>query len=420
MYNTTILEQETVDLSALDGFGATGTENVITPETLDTTPNPLANTDPEKALDAAPIEKKVVEPVIAKAQIESILDATNTELEPEVTEEATAATKEADKGRPKTDKNALVSYLAQKVETNEFGIPEDAAFDAKKQTIVEYLGTLPEKELHNLLDSNWKAKEDELKAQTPKDFFESLPEELQYAAAYVAEGGQDLKALFKALSYVEEVKALDPEKDTDQVAIVRSYLQAKGFGTEETIAEQIEEWKESEKIAKKAREFKPALDDMQKQQVEAQIKVAEKQKKEQQELARFYADNVYKALETNEIAGVKIDKKFANTIANGLVTTQAGPWSGRPVNSLGYGLEKVQYTEPDYEALVLASWLLNDKKGFLEAMQVQGGNKAVEKASKLIKLAQGLGVSDIPIQEQKPAVKRIPNNSNALRRPQTA
>ena len=149
MYNTTILEQETVDLSALDGFGATGTENVITPETLDTTPNPLANTDPEKALDAVPIEKKVVEPVIAKAQIESILDATNTELEPEVTEEVTAATKEADKGRPKTDKNALVSYLAQKVEANEFGIPEDAAFDAKKQTIAEYLGTLPEKELHN-------------------------------------------------------------------------------------------------------------------------------------------------------------------------------------------------------------------------------------------------------------------------------
>lgn len=416
MYNSLMIEQEVVDLSALDGFGATGTENVITPETIDAVVNPIANNDANKALDAV-LEPKIKkeETIIPTAQVESVLDATNKELV-DTTEEV--ETKEAEKGRPKTDKNALVSYLAQKVEANEFGIPEDAAFDAKKQTISEYLGTLPEKELHSLLDSNWKAKEDELRAQTPKEFFESLPEELQYAAAYVAEGGQDLKSLFKALSYVEETKALDPEKEADQVSIVRSYLMAKGFGTEETIAEQIEEWKESEKIGKKAREFKPALDDMQKQQVESQVKVAEKQKKEQQELARFYADNVYKALETNEIAGVKIDKKFASNIANGLTTTQAGPWSGRPVNSLGYGLEKVQYTEPDYEALVLASWLLNDKKGFLEAMQVQGNNKAVDKAAKLIRMNQGLGVSEQPVQEAKP-IKRIPNNSNALKR-QTA
>jgi hypothetical protein len=36
----------------------------------------------------------------------------------------------------------------------------------------------------------------EVASQTPQQFFESLPEELQYAAKYVADGGNDLNQLF--------------------------------------------------------------------------------------------------------------------------------------------------------------------------------------------------------------------------------
>jgi hypothetical protein len=412
---------ESVDLSALDGMFGTGAEDVLIAEAAQPT-NILLDNDASKALDTPEPEKKVVaDTKTPVAEVETIDDkklanvlddASNQLVDTSVVETPEAAEKA---GRPKTDKNAMVSYLAQKIEANEFGIPDDAPFDAKKQTVEQYLATLPEKELHGILDSNWKAKEDELRAQTPKEFFDSLPDELQYAAAYVAEGGQDLKGLFRALSHVEEVKALDPAKEEDQVLIARNYLQATGFGTEDQIAEQIEDWKDANKIAKKATEFKPALDNMQKQQVEAHIRVAEEQKQQQAKLAQFYSNNVFQTLEKNELAGVKLDKKFARELGNNMVSTVPGPWSGKPVNYLGYGLEKAQYVEPDYEAVMIASWILNDKKAALTAIRSQGESAAAEKITKLVKLNQGLGTSEQPAQPEK-VVKRIPNQSNVLRK----
>lgn len=412
-YNITI-EQETFDTSALDAI-FTKPEDVLTPFVEEIKPtNILEDNSVDKALDNVTDTKEKPEHIapITTREVEAVLDTATKELEPET--EVTESKKEP--GRPKTEKNALVTYLSKKVEANEFGIPEDEPYDSSKQTISEYLSTQSEEKLHGLLDSNVKAQIDEVRAQTPKEFFESLPEELQYAAAYVADGGQDLKGLFKALSHVEEVRELDPEKEQDQIAITRSYLQATGW-KEEAINEQIEEWKELAKIEKKAKEFKPELDNMQKQQVQAYQKQAAEQKKYQQELAQFYAQNVYKQLETNELAGIKLDKKVAREMENGLLTVQPGPWSGKPMNSLGYGLEKVQYIEPDYEAVLLATWLLNDKKGFLEAMGTAKANQAVEKTAKLIKMNQGLGVSEqITIREPQKAVKRIPNTSNVLKR----
>jgi hypothetical protein len=421
--NTNIITQEqTMDLSALDAMFP-GAEDVMTPAFKEeaVVPNILENRSNDKALDVditkkdTKVEDKIteVQEPVSSTEVYNTLDGASNELV-ESNDDTTQHPADTKKGRPSNDKSTLVSYLTKKVESNEFGIPQDEPFDAKKQSLSDYLSTLSEEKLHNILDSNVRNAIDEVRASTPQEFFQSLPEELQYAAAYVAEGGQDLRGLFKALSHVEEVRALDPEKESDQIQITRNYLQATGW-KDDAIAEQVEEWKEAGRIEKKAKEFKPALDAMQKQQVDAQLQHAAEQRREQQQLAQFYADNVYEQLNKGELGGIKIDKKFASQLGNDLVSTVPGPWSGKPVNALGYGLEKVQYIEPDYEAVIMATWLLNDKKGFLEAMGTAKANKAVENTAKLIKMNQGLGISEQPVVPDKP-VRRIPNNNNVLKR----
>lgn len=419
--DTAIVEYQTMDLSALDGIGkGSDATDVLTSSDV------LKDTSVEKVLSEADQTKNQVKPEEKKSEIiaeekpvltkegEQALDIAAQELNPEITD--TKPQEKPEKGRPKIDKSAMVSYLSGKIQAEEFGIPEDSQFDPQKQTLDQYLTSLPEKELHDLLDANWKVKEDEIKAKTPTEFFDALPEELQYAAKYVAEGGQDLKALFKALSYVEEVREMDPAKEEDQVPIVRSYLRASSQLTDEQIDEQIADLKDANKIAKRAQEYKPFLDQMQKEQVDAHIKAAENQRKQQAELAQYYTQHVHKALEKNELAGIKLDKKFSRDIANNMIGVTAGPFSGKPVNWLGYGLEKAQYVEPDFEAVMLASWILNDKKTALEEIRKQGATQQTDKIQKLIKIGQGIGTTEAPtLQEQKP-VRRLPNMSNVLRR----
>ena len=107
-------------------------------------------------------------------------------------------------GRKKTDKSGLVDFLKKRIENSEMFAFDD--FDDSKQSLDDYLGSLSEKDVEDLWKANVDNMKNEVAAATPKEFFESLPEELQYAAEYVAKGGQDLKGLFRALAQVEEVE----------------------------------------------------------------------------------------------------------------------------------------------------------------------------------------------------------------------
>lgn len=425
-------------LDVLGNIFGTGADNVLMPKEVDTEAQTQASrvlknetitdilddakaqVDKEKAEVKSEIvvpEKESVDTSTAK----NVLDNVIAEIKkPEDVTEVTE-TKEEKAGRPKLDKNPLVSYLQKKIEDNDFGLPDNIEYDAAKQSLSDVLSKQSEESLHSILDTNWKAKEDEIRSQTPQEFFDALPGSLKYAAKAVSDGAneEDLQDIYKALLRVEQVKSLDPKNEDHQESIVRSYLQAKEFGSEDQISEQIGEWKESNKLGKKALEYKPALDNLQKEQVQAQTKVIEQRRQYQEQVAEFYTTNVFKTLEKNELAGIKLDKKFAKTIADNMTSTVEGPYSGQPVNWLGYGLEMAQYTKPDYEAVMLAAWILNDKPAALAALGQMGANKKVEDTVKLIKLNNGLGKTggeQIEVKETKPTVKRI-NTSKVLSRP---
>ena len=408
---------QSMSLDALDAeFTTPATPDVL--ETVNT--NPLLNTTQNTTLDVDPTKKeepKAVEQVVVteKGTLD-ILDKVSNELiaEPEVVAEGAETETAEQKGRPKVDKNALIEYLNSKIESQDYGVPAD--YDTKIP-VKDYLSKLPEKDLFRLLDSNWTAKEQEVRNSAPQEFYEALPDPVKIVAEYAAKGGNDWDALFSSLVQGRQVTKLDPNNEEHHVPIVKTYLEATTQMTPAQINEQIEDWKDNGKLDKKAVEFKAPLDAIQESYSDHVLKQAEEVRQQESELAQFYADNVYKQLSSNELAGIKLDKKFAKEFAINMTSTAPGPFTGRPVNYLGYGLEKCQYTEPDYEAVMLAAWLLNDKKSALEALGLKGANAATEKAVQLIKLNQGIAAgSQAVVTEPAKQVKRLPDNSRVLKR----
>ena len=152
------------------------------------------------------------------------------------------------------------------------------------------------KDWEELIQANLEERANQVRRETPKQFFQSLPEELQIAAKYVADGGKDLKALFSTLSHVEESKSLDVKKSNDQEQIITQYLSATGYGTQEEIQEEIEIWKDLGKLEQQANKFKPKLDKMQEKVVAQKLQEQELKKKQQEQASKAYMKNVYDTL----------------------------------------------------------------------------------------------------------------------------
>lgn len=115
-------------------------------------------------------------------------------------------------GRKKVDKSGMVETFSKLFEEGVLVPFED------EKPLEEY----SVKDWKELIAANFEEREKALREQTPKEFFESLPQELQYAAEYVAKGGTDIKGLFRALAQTEEVRELDPQPLTTRKSLYAS------------------------------------------------------------------------------------------------------------------------------------------------------------------------------------------------------
>ena len=317
-------------------------------------------------------------------------------------------------GRPKTEKSGLVEFLKKRIESNEMFAFDD--YDEKKQSLDEYLSGLGEKDIEELWQANIDNLKQEVAASTPAEFFQSLPEELQYAAKYVADGGQDLKGLFAALAQVEAVREMDPSDDNDQEFIVKSYLQATNFGTPDEIEEEITTWKDLGVLEKKAKQFKPKIDQMQEQIVQAQLQEQEYRRQQQQQAAQAYTQNVFEALRPAEINGLKLDKKTQAQLYSGLVQPQYPSISGKPTNLLGHLLERYQFVEPNYPLIAEALWLLSNPEEYRGNLMKQGKTQAVEQTVRQLKTEQSRKNTSSYYEEEEQRPRKIAKPQNIFKR----
>jgi hypothetical protein len=401
-----------VDLDIDSWLGAPGAESIVTPSTeekKEQKPNIFSqgkfdtnflDEEDDETEDA----KKDINPEAAKTFIDDLVNVDEEDEEPS----------KSKGGRPKTEKSGLVEFLKKRIESKEMFAFDD--YDENTQSLEDYLGNLGEKDVEELWQANIDNLKQEVAAKTPQEFFESLPEELQYAAKYVADGGQDLRGLFQALAQVEQVRQLDPTNQYDQEGIVRSYLQATGFGSEDEIDEELATWKDLGVLEKKAKQFKPKLDQMQEEYVQAQLAEQENRKIQQEQAADAYMKNVFEALRPAEINGLKLDKKTQAQLYSGLVQPNYPSISGRPTNQLGHLLEKYQFVEPNYPLIAEALWLLSNPDEYRANLVKQGKNQAVEQTVRQLKTEQARKNVSTYQEEEDTRSRKIARPANIFKR----
>ena len=396
-------EKETTEISQVDVnldelLGIPGADNIMLPEEK----KPTVFSDPKvdtSFLDTPDDGDDTIEKPISKTEVDNLLD------EPLLNEDVDDAPKAT--GRPKVDKSGTAELVKKLIEKGQI-VP----FDDDKP-----LDEYSLKDFEELLEANFNERESKIRQDTPREFFEALPEELQAAAKYVADGGEDLRGLFRILAEVEEHRQLDPRDKGDQEYIVREYLRATNFGNDSEIEEEIEEWRDRGDLQAKALKFKPKLDKMQEQVVAQKLAQQEHMRKQQQNAANVYMQNVYDTLKNGDLGGVKLDKKTQGMLYAGLVQPNYPSISGKPTNMLGHLLEKYQYVEPRHDLIAEALWLLSDADGYKARIREQGKQAQVEKTVRQLKTEEARRTISSPVVESEEKMqRRIPRNDSFFKR----
>lgn len=222
--------------------------------------------------------------------------------------------------------------------------------------------------------------------------------------------------MFRALAQVEEVRELDPSEESDQEAIVRQYMQAKGIA-DETIDDDIQTWKDLGKLENKAKQFKPKLDEMHEEIINYQIAQQEQFRAQQEQAAQAYVQNVFEALRPGEINGIKLDRKTQSLLYQGLTSADFRSRSGQNTTMLGHLLEKYQYTEPNYPLIAEALWLLSNPDEYRQNLMKQGKNNAVEQTARQLKTEQSKKTaSSSNFDNEQGSTRKIARNTNIFKR----
>jgi len=309
-------------------------------------------------------------------------------------------------GRPTLTKDVMIETANKLIEKGLL-FPFD---DGKK------LEDYSQADWEELLEANFNEREERLLEEVPATFYNSLPNELKRAYEYVANGGTDLKNMFRALAAAEEVKELDPKSPEGQESIVRSYLQATKYGTADEIEEEIEALRDRGDLQLKAERFKPRLDQMQEQIIQSRIQQQEQAKAKQEAQAKLYQDNVYSALAGGQLNGIKLDNKMQNLLFSGLVQPNYPSINGRQTNMLGHLLEKYQWVEPRHDLIAEALWLLADPDGYKTKLREGAEKSAIEKTVRQLKTEEANKITSSSMDEDdNRASSREP--SRTLNRP---
>jgi hypothetical protein len=311
-------------------------------------------------------------------------------------------------GRKKIDKSGLVETFSKLIEEGSI-VPFDDEKPLEDYSVNDW---------KELINANFEEREKAIREATPKEFFEALPEELRYAAEYVAKGGTDIKGLFRALSQTEETRSLDPTKSTDQEEIVRSYLLAT-MSDDELVEEQVQEWLDAGIISKKAAQLKPKLDAMNEQIIKQKLDQQEKARDKQVQMKQQYLDNIMETLKPGELNGMKIDNKRQKFLWDELTTTKYQSMTGKQTNLLGKLLEDHQFGEKKrYDLIAEALWLLSDPEDYKSQISKQIKNEVTKDTVRKLKTEESrkIGSSILDEPEDKTPTRKISRPKNIFQK----
>lgn len=249
--------------------------------------------------------------------------------------------------------------------------PEDGKDD---KPIEQY----SKKEIVAVLKGNQDRIRKELEEKIPQEFFDSLPEDMQSAAAYVANGGKDLKKIFKQLSDKVEIAGVDIKTVNGQEDVVKKWLASTGLDETE-VQEELNSLKDMPgALEKKASVYKPKLEALYQTKVENEVKAQEAIRKAEEDNVKKYQTAVHNTIATGELNGIRITPSIQGMLYNGMA------------QSLDGFREFLKHTgvKADLSLLAEMYWLAKDPKGYKDALKTQGSNENAEQTALKLKTAQ--------------------------------
>lgn len=177
--------------------------------------------------------------------------------------------------------------------------------------------------------------------------------------------GADPKEYWKTFAEQQEIAEYDPTQQNDAEAIVRHYLKLRDETlTEEELAEEIANLKDTDKLETAAKKYQPKLDSYytRKREAEAARKQEERELEEERREQRLseIEEALESAIEKGDIDNIPFSKKEKDKLFDFITDDSQYTYAGKPVTPLFAKLMEVQ-SNPS-KLLVLAKLLMNDMK----------------------------------------------------------
>lgn len=281
-------------------------------------------------------------------------------------------------------KETFVEFIRENIESGDYINYDD---HQEGQDLQEYLSKLSVEDLKNLHKENLARIRKEESSKGPEEYIQSLDPKI-VKAIYYSQMGQDPTPYIQAQYQLDNIRNVDLEQETVQEHVVKAHLTNTQFGTPEQIDAEIQIIKDRGHLEDKAKQFHPhlvRLDEQRVQHLEQQAAYEEQQRAVQYQQ---YTQGLLEALKPAELAGIKLDKKTQETLYYGLTELQYPDRAGNPTNLLGSILDRVQFTEPNYQKLARITLYAMDPDAYDEKIRQQGANVNTQQVVRQLKTEQ--------------------------------
>jgi hypothetical protein len=240
-------------------------------------------------------------------------------------------------------------------------------------------------EVTELIKLNIQSSKDSGKEEALKEIKETFPEEFHSIVDYIKDGGTNVKEYMRSLIDVVDIKSLSPDEEEDREFIVHYYLSTKDMD-DALIASNIEDWKSSGLLEKKAREFKPLLDKVVDSKIQQDLEYQKELKNKQIAIRQEFVNDMSGALSKDTLNGISVSKEIKSYLLDEITNAKYKTRSGRPTNLLGNLIEEYQFGKEKKPELILeALWLLSKPDEYKEFVRKKEVSVEAEKTFKKLK-----------------------------------
>jgi hypothetical protein len=226
-----------------------------------------------------------------------------------------------------------------------------------------------------------------------KKVYDQLPDELKKLNDYVLSGGKDLKQMLNKLGEIYTVDSYDLNKESDQKALIKTYLEKTEFGNDDEIDEKIREWEDLEILDKKAESFKEKLKKIESKSIELETQRENDKKEKTAQYLNKLENNLDSAIKQG-IKDIKLTDEERKVIKHTILKSDnESAITGKKVNGIVKYIEDISIVNEDYEKFAELALYISDPEKFKKKIIDSVKESVINEYKNGLKSRKGTNVS---------------------------